>query len=177
MRYMFHPARVKPFGDALMEAGEEHGIRPFGVEAQRMLRLEKGHIIISQDTDGLTIPHEADMAWAIARKKPYFVGGRSIDIQVERGIERKLVGFEIADPASPVPEECHLTVRGQEIVGRVTSAVRSPALGKTVGLAYVAPDQCEPGTEFDIKVGGGRLIKGQVVKLPFFDADNARQEL
>ena len=163
--------------DALMEAGEEHGIRPFGVEAQRMLRLEKGHIIISQDTDGLTIPHEADMAWAIARKKPYFVGGRSIDIQVERGIERMLVGFEITDPSVPVPEECHLTVRGAEIVGRVTSAVRSPSLGKTVGLAYVAPDQCEPGTEFDIKIDGGQLIKGQVVKLPFFDADNARQEL
>ncbi len=163
--------------DALMDAGRDDAIRPFGVEAQRMLRLEKGHIIISQDTDGLTIPHEADMAWAIGRKKPYFVGGRSIDIQVARGIERKLVGFEIADPAVPVPEECHLTVRGEEIVGRVTSAVRSPSLGKTVGLAYVAPDQSEPGTEFDIKIDGGRIIKGQVVKLPFFDADNARQEL
>ena len=163
--------------DALMEAGQEHGIRPFGVEAQRMLRLEKGHIIISQDTDGLTIPHEADMAWAISRKKPYFVGGRSIDIQVERGIERKLVGFELADPNDPVPEECHLTLRDGDIVGRITSAVRSPSVGKVVGLAYVAPDQSEPGTSFDIKIAGGKIIQGQVVKLPFFDPDGARQEL
>ena len=163
--------------DALMEAGADHGIRPFGVEAQRMLRLEKGHIIISQDTDGLTIPHEADMAWAISRKKPYFVGARSIEIQASRGVERVLVGFEIADPHVPVPEECHLTVRGQDIVGRVTSAVRSPTLEKTVGLAYVAPDQAEPGTAFDIKIAGGKRITGTVVKLPFYDPDGARQEM
>lgn len=163
--------------DAMLDAGQDAGIRPFGVEAQRMLRLEKGHIIISQDTDGLTLPQEAGMAWAISRKKPYFVGGRSIDIQVARGVERELVGFEIADASVPVPEECHLTVRGQEIVGRVTSAVRSPNLGKTVGLAYVAPDQTEPGTEIDIKIDGGRIIKGQVVKLPFYDPAGARQEM
>ena len=65
--------------DALMEAGAESGIRPFGVEAQRVLRLEKGHIIIGQDTDGLTHPHEAGMARAIAQNKPYFLHGREID--------------------------------------------------------------------------------------------------
>ena len=53
--------------DALMEAGQPFGIKPFGVEAQRVLRLEKGHIIIGQDTDGLTHPYEADMAWAISK--------------------------------------------------------------------------------------------------------------
>src|SRR6185312_14694245 len=63
--------------DALMEAGKPLGIRPFGVEAQRVLRLEKGHIIIGQDTDGLTHPYEADMAWAVAKSKPFFVGQRS----------------------------------------------------------------------------------------------------
>src|SRR6202008_1407073 len=63
--------------DALMEAGREFNIRPFGVEAQRVLRLEKGHIIVSQDTDGLTNPLEADMPWALAKTKPFFVGGRS----------------------------------------------------------------------------------------------------
>src|SRR3546814_7485017 len=62
--------------DALLEAGQPEGIRPFGVEAQRVLRLEKGHIIVGQDTDGLTHPYEADMAWAIGKPKPYFMGGR-----------------------------------------------------------------------------------------------------
>jgi sarcosine oxidase subunit alpha len=45
--------------DALIRGGESVGIAPFGVEAQRVLRLEKGHIIVGQDTDGLTNPVEA----------------------------------------------------------------------------------------------------------------------
>jgi sarcosine oxidase subunit alpha len=118
------------------------------------------------------------MAWAIAKNKPYFMGGRSIAIQQARGLTRKLVGFTIEDPNAPVPEECHLTVRGDEIVGRVTSAVRSPSLGdKIVGLAYVAPDQAEPGKTFDIKVAGGRLIQGKVIPIPFYDPENKRQEM
>ena len=71
--------------DALMEAGKPLGIRPFGVEAQRVLRLEKGHIIVGQDTDGLTHPAEAGMEWALAKKKPFFVGKRSIEMQMAQG--------------------------------------------------------------------------------------------
>jgi len=163
--------------DAIMAAGKPFGIRPFGVEAQRVLRLEKGHIIIGQDTDGLTHPYEADMAWAIAKSKPFFVGQRSIEIQNAKGLTRKLVGFTLEDPSAPAPEECHLVVRGSEIVGRVTSAVRSPSLDKVIGLAYVAPDQAEPGKSFDIKVQGGRIIRGKVIPIPFYDPENKRQEM
>jgi sarcosine oxidase subunit alpha len=163
--------------DAIMESGKPLGIRPFGVEAQRVLRLEKGHIIIGQDTDGLTHPYEADMAWAMAKSKPFFVGQRSIAIQNAKGLTRKLVGFTLSDASAAAPEECHLVVRGAEIVGRVTSAVRSPSLGKVVGLAYVAPDQTERGKTFDIKVAGGRLIQAEVIPIPFYDPENKRQEM
>jgi sarcosine oxidase, subunit alpha len=87
------------------------------------------------------------------------------------------VGFSIADPASPMPEECHLTLRGAEITGRVTSVVRSPTLERVIGLAYVAPEQAEPGSHFDIKVASGRVIKGSVVPIPFYDPENKRQEM
>ncbi|MGD9538571.1 MAG: 2Fe-2S iron-sulfur cluster-binding protein [Alphaproteobacteria bacterium] len=170
-------SRGEALWDALMEAGREYGIRPFGVEAQRLLRLEKGHIIISQDTDGLTTPSEADMTWAIAKNKPFFVGQRSIRIQDAHGLERKLVGFEIADRSQPVPKECHLVIRGNQITGRVTSIADSPTLGKIIGLAYVAPDQAAPGTAIQIRADGGRMVNASVVKLPFFDPDGARQEL
>jgi sarcosine oxidase subunit alpha len=163
--------------DALMAAGKRFGIRPFGVEAQRVLRLEKGHIIIGQDTDGLTHPYEADMPWAVAKTKPFFIGQRSIDIQNAKGLTRKLVGFTLDDSAAPVPEECYLVVRGGDILGRVTSAVRSPSLDKVIGLAYVAPDQSEPGKTFDIKIGGGRIIQGRVIPVPFYDPENKRQEM
>ena len=164
--------------DVLIEAGEGAGIRPFGVEAQRLLRLEKGHIIISQDTDGLTNPHEADMTWAISRKKPYFVGMRSVSIQESAGVKRKLVGFELAGgDAESEPKECHLVIRGGTITGRVTSIVRSPTLGKVIGLAYVAPAQAEPGSAFNIKTDSGQMRRATVVKLPFYDPDGARQEM
>ena len=163
--------------DALMEAGHDAGIRPFGVEAQRLLRLEKGHIIISQDTDGLSTPHEADMGWAIANKKPFYVGMRSVAIQNEVGLKRKMVGFELIDSAATQPKECHLVIRGGTITGRVTSIVRSPTLNKVIGLAYVAPDQAEPGTKFEIKIDGGEMVEAVVVKLPFYDPDGERQEM
>jgi sarcosine oxidase subunit alpha len=163
--------------DALIAAGGVEGIRPFGVEAQRVLRLEKGHIIVSQDTDGLTSVWEADMAWAVAKTKPFFVGGRSAEIQAKKPLTRKLVGFTLANDADPCPEECHLVLKGEEIVGRVTSAVRSPSLNKVVGLAYVHPSDGEPGKQFDIKIGGGRRIIGVVTKHPFYDPDNKRQEM
>jgi sarcosine oxidase subunit alpha len=163
--------------DALVAAGREDGIQPFGVEAQRLLRLEKGHIIVGQDTDGETIPAEAGMTWAVSRKKPFFVGERAIRIQMRRPLARKLVGFDLANPNDPVPQEGHLVIRGADIAGRVTSAAFSPCLNKVVGLAYVAPSDAEPGCAIDIRVRGGRMIRAQVVALPHYDPGNLRQEM
>jgi sarcosine oxidase subunit alpha len=90
------PARhAERLWDTLMQAGAGLGIRPFGVETQRLLRLEKGHVIIGQDTDGMTHPAEIDMQWAIGRKKPFFVGKRSIEILEAQPLKRKLVGFTL----------------------------------------------------------------------------------
>lgn len=163
--------------DALVEAGEPFAIKPFGVEAQRVMRLEKGHIIIGQDTDGLTQPYEADMGWAIAKKKAFYVGKRSVEIQTAKGVVRKLVGFHLVSERDPCPKECHLVIRDGDIIGRVTSTARSPTLNKVIGLAYVATDQTEVDQRFTIKIEGGRMIEAEVVPIPFYDPDNQRQEL
>jgi sarcosine oxidase subunit alpha len=68
-------------------------------------------------------------------------------------------------------------LKNGDIVGRITSASYSETLKKTIGLAYVAPEQAAVDTLFDIKVGGGRIVKGRVTRLPFYDAANARQEM
>lgn len=162
--------------DALMDAGADFDIRPFGVEAQRLLRLEKGHVIVGQDTDGLTLPHEAGLEWAVNDRKPHFVGKQAIEAQLGRGLSRRLVGFVLDDGAA-MPEECHLTVRGQTITGRVTSIARSPTLDQTIGLAYVALDQAEPDSRFQIKLGDASLVGATVVPLPFYDPENTRQAL
>jgi sarcosine oxidase subunit alpha len=163
--------------DMLAKAGQPFGLKPFGVEAQRVLRLEKGHIIVGQDTDGLTNPAEAGMEWALAKKKPFYVGKRAVDIQIGKGIARRLVGFVLIDAAAPCPKECHLVIRGGAIAGRVTSAVRSPSLGQVVGLAYVPDDLSATGSRFEIRIDGGRMVSAEVVPTPFYDPDNKRQEL
>jgi sarcosine oxidase, subunit alpha len=164
--------------DALMDAGAEYAIRPFGVEAQRLLRLEKGHIIIGQDTDGLTQPDEAGLEWAVKMDKAFFVGQRSVAIVRKRGARQKLVGFELdAIGASTAPRECHLVVRNGAIAGRVTSIAWSDTLGKHVGLAFVAPDMTEKGSPFFIRADGGTMVQARVVPTPFYDAEGLRQKV
>lgn len=163
--------------EKLMDVGIDAGITPVGVEAQRVLRLEKGHIIVGQDTDGLTNPHEANLGWAVSHNKPYFVGRPAISHFEQAGQLRRLVGFELPGPDEQLPEECNLVIRGGEITGRVTSIACSEILGKVIGLAYVAPDQAEPRTSFSIKLNDGHLVEARVVELPFYDPDNARQDM
>lgn len=177
--YEIHcPAQMgEALWDKLMEAGKPFGLKPFGVEAQRVLRLEKGHIIVGQDTDGLTNPAEAGMEWALAKKKPFYVGKRSIEMQMTKGLSRKLAGFTLVAPDAPCPKECHLVIRDGNIAGRVTSVVRSATLGKVVGLAYLPPELAESGKRFQIRVDGGAMVEAEVVPAPFYDPDNKRQEM
>ncbi len=162
--------------DALMEAGGVHGIRPFGVEAQRLLRLEKGHIIIGQDTDGLTTPLEAAVDWAVKMDKPYFVGQRSLKIVQRKNPKAKLVGFTLCSATEgEKPRECHLVIRDGKIAGRVTSIAWSPAMEKYVGLASVSPEIIASGGGFFIRVDGGQLVPARIATTPFYDPAGHRQ--
>jgi sarcosine oxidase subunit alpha len=163
--------------NALLEAGQRAGIRPFGVEAQRILRLEKGHVIVGQDTDGLTSPPEAGMEWAVKADKPFFVGQRSLAILGKRPAARRLAGFTLASagPEAGV-KECHLVIANGQIAGRVTSIAVSPTLQKVIGLAYLPPARTAPGTTFTIRVDSGALVVGVVAQTPFYDPKNARQD-
>lgn len=160
--------------DELLRAGRGHGIVPFGVEAQRLLRLEKGHLIVGQDTDGLTDPFEADLGWAVKLDKRFFVGKRSLQIIAGKEPRRRLVGFELPADA-PAPRESHLIVdAGGGIDGRVTSVGRSGAVGRTIGLAYVPPAAARVGAALRIKGDGGAIAAARVAATPFFDPDGAR---
>ena len=162
--------------DRLMSAGEPFNIKPFGVEAQRLLRLEKGHIISGQDTDGMSHPGEIGLTWAINRKKPFFVGRRSVDILMSQPLKRQLVGFTLS-PAAPKPEEGHLVLRDGDIVGTVTSCEYSPTLDKIIGLAYVHPADTQPGSQVTIRTAEGVCVQAPIATLPFYDPDTTRQQL
>lgn len=163
--------------DALIEAGKPEGIQPFGVEAQRLLRLEKGHIIVGQDTDAMTTPAEVNMGWALGKNKPFFLGQRTLSELNQQAPIRQLAGFVINGIDTPIPKEAHLVITGKQMTGRVTSCYFSPTVGKPIGLAYVAPDKAKPGNTIQIKSSGGVRVTAEIVKLPFYDPDNTRQEL
>jgi sarcosine oxidase subunit alpha len=161
---------------ALFTAGAPRALRPFGVEAQRVLRLEKGHFIVGQDTDGLTDPHEANAMWAVAMKKPFFVGQRSLRILQARGPRQKLVGIEFA-ATTPLPKECHLIIDKGAIAGRVTSVTHSRALNKSIGLAMLSPDLAQVGRDIQIRIDNGDLLAARVAPAPFYDPKNLRQKV
>jgi len=163
---------------AIMRAGERTGIRPFGLEAQRLLRLEKGHLIVSQDTDALTNPFEADVAWAIGKNKPFFVGSRSLEILQRKPLTRRLVGLAFrASGLEALPEECNLIIAGGELVGRITSIAPRSTFGHAIAMAFLRPDLAAIGTAVTVRMDNGRLVEARVVAMPFYDPDNARQEV
>lgn len=158
--------------EAIMEAGKEDGLRPFGTDAQRLLRLEMGHPLVSHDTDGLTTPYEIGAEWALKMGKPFFVGQRSLKIIAKRPVSKRLVPFVLdAAYGGEMPQECNLVIDAAgDIKGRATSIAYSRAAGRVIGFAYVSPEGTAPGTEFHIRTDGGSMVKATVAKMPFISS-------
>ncbi|WP_088890725.1 2Fe-2S iron-sulfur cluster-binding protein [Leptolyngbya ohadii] len=163
--------------DALIEAGKPYNIQPFGVEAQRLLRLEKGHLIVGQDTDGLTTPYDANLTWAVKADKPFFIGQRSLQVHAQRSPKQVLVGFTLNSFSGNPPQECHLIIHNGDLAGRITSIAYSPSIDCHIGLAYIKSGLSEVGTEFEVKRSDGSMVGATVTKTPFYDPENARQKV
>lgn len=159
----------------LITQGRPHGIQPFGVDTQRLLRLEKGHVIVGQDTDGVTTPFEANLAFTVRLSKPQFLGKAALEL-LSKNPARVLVGFSTdhQDEAMPLAES-HLVIHAEEIIGRVTSVGFSPHAGKVVGLAMLDRPHGELGSQLNIRLSNGAIVPATVVKTPFYDPDNLRQ--
>jgi len=168
--------------EAIMEAGAAFGITPFGMEAQRILRLEKAHIIVGQDTDATSDPISANQSWAVKMDKDDFLGQRGLTKVSKEGPSSMLVGFKMIDPITP--EEGLQIVRdvpvsearplGMEIIGWVTSSRLSPTLNENIGLCWLPVDMAEKaGTEFTIRRNGER-IRAAVHHGAFVDPDGGR---
>jgi sarcosine oxidase subunit alpha len=179
LSYELHcPSSLAPaLWDALVEAGKPHELRPYGLEASRILRLEKGHILIGQDTDALTTPEELGFSWAVSRKKPFFIGKRSIEMRARLGVTRRLVGLQFSPNGKDIPGEGCLVLRDGAPAGQITSIGYSPTLSCTIALAYVHVADAAKGTKIIVKCRDGRVAEVPVIEHAFFDPDNARQEL
>ena len=157
--------------DTLMDAGQEFGISPFGTEAQRILRLEKKHIIAQQDTDIVSNPLDSDMEWVVRFDKEDFIGRGGLVQARERGARNKLVGFVMRE--DPVPADGDPVVIGPAPIGHVTSSRLSPTRGRGIGLAWVPVGLAEDGGEIWIRVDG-RVVPAVVTGEPFYDPEGKR---
>ena len=157
--------------DTVLDAGQEFGMVPFGTEAQRILRLEKKHIIPGQDTDLLSTPLDSDAAWVVRFEKDDFIGRGGLIAARDLGSRNTLVGFVME--GDEVPEDGDPVVSGSKPVGRVTSSRRSPTIGKGFGLAIVPVELGEQGNRIHVRIDG-ELRPAQVTKQAIYDPDGKR---
>jgi sarcosine oxidase, subunit alpha len=151
----------------LWDALVAEGARPFGLEPQRVLRLEKAHVIVGQDTDSESNLIGAGMPWIVKQDKEDFVGKWALPHVTVR---ERLVGFTL--PIDTLPAEGAQVVRDGRPAGRVTSARASERLGKVIGLAWVDPERAEDGKTIAIRIDGV-LHEATVTLAPFYDPEGA----
>lgn len=155
---------AKKLWDAVLAAGEPHGLLPAGLGARDTLRLEMGMCLYGNDIDDTTSPLEAGLGW-ITKFTKEFVSSEKFAAQKEAGVSQKLVGFEMIDRGIPRHGYQIADLEGN-VIGRVTSGTNSPTTGKNIGMGYVPVALAGVGSEFAVVIRE-KLIKAQVVKLPF----------
>jgi aminomethyltransferase len=150
--------------DEIFTAGREFGILPIGLGARDTLRLEMGFCLYGQDIDDTTSPIEAGLGW-ITKFTKEFTHAKMLREQKEKGVVRKLVGFEMIDRGIPRNGYEILDASGNGI-GRVTSGTHSPSLQKGIGMGYVRTEYSQPGSEILIRIRD-KSLTARVVKPPF----------
>jgi sarcosine oxidase subunit alpha len=167
----FPAAHGEHLWDALLDAGADHGLRPFGLEPQRILRLQKMHILVGQDTDSESNPYAAAMPWIVKLDKEQdFIGKWALERFAEdQPLETALVGFTLENGHVPTEGAVVLPSAGGPL-GQVTSARHSPQLGKVIGMAWVPADLATDGRRVTIS-DEGREFSAEVVTRPFYDPD------
>ena len=150
--------------NAIMDAGKPFGIKPIGLGARDTLRLEMGYNLYGNDITDETSPIEAGLGW-VTKFTHDFIDADVLKQQKERGVLRKLVGFQMIERGIP-RGHYELTDADGQPIGEVTSGTQSPTLGKGVGLGYVPTAVSKPGSELFVRVRD-KLLRAEVVKLPF----------
>ena len=150
---------------ALWKALREAGAVPVGVDAAETLRLEAGIPIYGVDVDEGVILPETRLETLVSYTKGCYIGQETVARVKYRGhINRGLSGLVLDGETVPSPGDTILA--GDKDTGRITSAVRSVALGKPIALGYVRREHFEPGSAVAVKSGEG-LVSGHVSDLPF----------
>jgi sarcosine oxidase subunit alpha len=151
----------------LLAEGADLGIKPHGLDALLRLRLEKGHVIVGQDTDFDSTPRRIQHEWAVKLEKEFFIGRQAVLRTNKIPLDKLLVGLEMSDNEPPY-EGAVMQVNG-EYAGFVTSSTYSPVLGKSVMLAWL---HLIDGALAEEVVVDGRIARR--VPVPFYDKEAGR---
>ena len=154
--------------DRLLEAGRPLGLKPAGLGARDLLRLEMAYLLYGNDMNEETTPIEAGADWVVKFDKGEFIGRTELLAQHTQGPARRLVAFELLEKA--VPRHGFKILSAQEphaAIGEVTSGNLSPILQKGIGMGYVAPAAAQPGASILIDIRG-KSCPAVVVKPPFY---------
>ncbi|MDH5498678.1 MAG: glycine cleavage system aminomethyltransferase GcvT [Nitrospira sp.] len=152
--------------DALLGAGKAFGLKPAGLGARDLLRLEMGYLLYGNDIDERTTPIEAGVEWAVSVEKGEFLGKAVLAKQQKEGPPRRFVGFELLEKGVP-RHGFTMVSSSSEPIGEVTSGNLSPLLQKGIGLGYVLSQYATPETGIMIDVRG-KLVPAKIVKPPFY---------
>ncbi len=142
----------------------EGGALPCGLGARDTLRLEAALPLYGHELDDATSPLEAGLERFVKLESGGFLGAPALRRQRERGLSRRLVGFEMVGRG--IARSGYPIVSEGEPVGLVTSGGPSPSLGKAIGLGYVPPALSSIGARLDIRVRE-RPVEARIVETPF----------
>jgi sarcosine oxidase subunit alpha len=162
--------------EALMDAGMNEGIQPFGLDALMLMRLEKGFLHLGTDTDGATLPDDVGFGRVASNKKADFIGKRSLHLPEHVKADRlQLIGL-LRSAAEPFTVGSHLRISDsrQPTDGWITSAGAAVFTEKPIALALLRGGRARIGTEVDVYDLGTRVGTARVVAPPFYDPTGDR---
>ena len=157
--------------DAVMAAGEPHGIQPMGAEALEMLRVEAGLMAHGAEFGGDWMPAECGLAFAADSDKEEFIGQTAL---AEHSPRHGMAGLLLCD--SDIPSRCDNVYAGRRPAGTVTSAIYSPQLARPIAMARIHRKEAVAGAQLEIGRLDGHIkrLKAEVCTLPFLDAERKR---
>ncbi len=170
---LHHPmAEMERLYDALMSAGEEHGIANFGTYAVNAMRMEKAYKAWGAELTTEITLIEADMDRFVDFEKENFIGREATLARKKEGVNIRLVYVSVdtddADPAGNEP-----VFDDDRIIGVTTGGAYGFTVGKSLAFAYVEPEYASPGSQFEIEILGSRR-RATVLAEPAYDPENRR---
>jgi aminomethyltransferase len=165
-------AKVGSLWDLLVDKGVAWGLKPAGLGARDLLRLEMGYLLYGNDMGEDTTPLEANADWTVSFEKGEFIGSRALLAQRQAGVARRFVAFELVEKAVPRHGFRIIDPVTSLPVGDVTSGNLSPLLQKGIGLGYVPVRFVDPGSSILIEIRN-KTVPAHIVKPPFYKRKKA----